>query len=225
MFVICCGMNSSAGTLLYRVTSDLVELSGSGYRIGFFEFDNAKNYIEQARDRYIVGKTAICHSWAQVLMLTHNAVAVGTYRDPRDIAISRLYRRKRRALGNSLPAIIQRLDVAIKDQMCWESLGAMFFKYEDYWPNMEQVAEKVAHHIGLPVSEGLIDRVESRNTLEESKKIVADGAYDKKTLMVTGHISKYDGMPGTWVDKMLPEQANYIYERHKDWMIEHGYEL
>jgi len=235
MYVFCCGIARSGGTLQYQLTKELVERKGLGKGGGQIHFASP---IASSGNEFVVVKTEPCQDWKAAAVRTGAAKAVNIYRDCRDVVASlmRFYGLQREWIPNhqrspKFNAITaDGCIVALDYQMEWESLlGIHSSRYEDVWPDSwhEEVV-RIAEYLGIKVSGEEAREIAAEYSIVKNLKRMAeiDGWWQPhRTLLTRGHISPRQGEPGTWKDVLTLEQVMIVERIAGDWLVSHSYDL
>lgn len=235
MYVFCCGMARSGGTLQYQLTKELVERKNLGRGGG--EVHYASPRIPD-RSGFIVVKTEPCQDWKASSVRNGAAKAVNIYRDCRDVVVSlmRFFRLQREWIPNHFRSpefgAITAGDhiVALDHQTQWEELPGIYSsKYEDVWPDRwHEEVMRIAEYLGIKVSEEEAREIAAEYSVVKNIERMAkiDGWWQpRRTLLTREHISPLRGKPGIWKDVLTQEQVMVVERIAGDWLVSHGYEL
>ena len=174
---------------------------------------------------YVAVKREEPVGWAVDMVITDVALAVGIYRDPRDVYCSLIeFRRKQKKLtGKEQTPLINLID-ALLWWKTWEPLAAYVTQYEGV--DWAQEARNIGTLLGVEVDDA--EDIAAHWSLEKNLERVRgmDQWLESAGHMLTrAHIGRNRGR-STWRETLTVDQA-WLVERMagKRWMEEHGYEL
>lgn len=223
--VFCCGMSRSGGTLQYQWVKELIESYELGGGVGFPEGTWAIKGVS-------VFKTEQCQAWMTKMISEGEAVGVGTYRDPRDVAVSLMHFFKERYkhneeykwTGSFEEVISTHLPAAIKWQGLWEQVpGILWQPYEMIMESPLLCVMQIAGFLSLSSEHApsIVEKYSLDRNVRRQRGI--DGWIDRWNSMLTKeHISPRRGR-STWETALTREQVNQVEASCKDWMKDHGY--
>lgn len=217
--IFCCGMSRSGSTVQYQITKEIAEshvLSvGMGFGIGF-KGEDAVIKTEPPKQHLIR------------LVEEDVAIAIGIYRDPRDVAASLMKWREKKGKDGSFEGVTEEWQNAIIWWNAWEPLCSYRSKYENVHPDkwyLEVLGIADILGVKMNVTEArLIAKKWSikRNLARQEKQ---SRWMDFGTMLTEAHVSDTMGM-SVWRDVLTDEQAHQVIEfAGEDWMKEHGYSI
>jgi len=233
MWVFACGMIRSGSTLQYQIAAELVELHGVGQRV---EYASEVDFPTlAARYRGLPGqkvfKAHICTPELEQLCKEGDAVALYSYRDLRDVAIS-----ASRKFGITLEDLLERgwLDQAIADGERWRAQPRVLVsRYEEVVVNLTSEVERTAQFLELQTTRPQAKRIalslsidQQRERIREAMPETARAApattleFDPHSLLHHNHI--HEGEVGGWRALSQDEQLR-LTKRYGWWLTAEGY--
>jgi len=216
-------MSRSGGTAQYQIATEIVETYalGSGAAHGPIE--------DRGTTPSVVVKKEPAHEWAIDMVKNGRAIAIGIYRDPRDVTVSLMKFLKARGKGDHTFARSRwSWENAILWWKKWEPLCAHVARYEDVHPGgWGKEAEEIASVIGIELEDGEAERIARKWCLERNKIRQGQNVQwlERRTMLVRAHVSETLG-ESVWRDVLTKEQAMQVEDfAGAKWMEEHGYSL
>ena len=232
-YIVCCGMSRSAGTAQYQMTRALVERHGLGGGDGF----GMHYYPGKRPDKWVVVKVErAMPKWLEAVR-DGRGVALGIYRDPRDVAASLMEFRRRQAelwpraeerdgtFGDILPDLCDALEWWKE----WEPLCSYMVPYEMAVMNWPREVVHMAAALGIETDgmeaiEIAADWCVQRNAqrCEEQKQWISSN----DTMLTRAHVGTRMGAIGRWREDLSDAAARLVEQiAGRDWMQAHGYSL
>jgi hypothetical protein len=233
MWVLACGMIRSGSTLQYQIAAELVERHGIGQRI---EYASEEDFpILAARYRGVPGhkvfKAHICTPELEQLCSEGDAVALYSYRDLRDVALS-----ASRKFGISLEDLLERgwLDQAIADGKRWRAQPRVLVsRYEEVVMNLTLEVERTAQFLELQTTRSQAEQIAVSLSIDQQRERIrvampeaARAAratlleFDPHSLLHHNHI--HEGEVGGW-RTLSPDEQLRLAERYGWWLTAEGY--
>lgn len=182
-------MPRSGGTLLYQLA------------------EGKPNGFAKRSKRTGIVKSEICHDWMLDRCRRGSAIAIGSYRDIRDIIVSLQGFYNRRSIYRNSVArwsieevIEQDLQKIIDNFYRWNEVCRRWYCYETELFGKYDINDTLA----------TIDRLR--------------GWIGRKSLFTKGHISSSRGV-SRWQEILTQGQLTMIYKVAGDWLKEYGYEV
>ncbi len=208
--ILVAGMRRSGSTVAFQIALELA--GGKEHSLGF---DSVKRFFRPYKN-LMVGKT---HSfWKQAE--DDKVVAINTYRDPRDIAISMMGVQNRtfaEVVSHGL------LNHAVYHQELWEKSKANRHeaRYEDFVDDLISLVYVIAQAMKMNISWEKANKIADKFSLKRNRQR-ADVAHNMRPdLLFPGHIR--DGSIGQWQGQLSGQQLEQIYEFAGDWMRKRAY--
>ena len=230
-YVVCCGMGRSGGTAQYQMVKALVERKGLGKGDGFgIHYDSA-----QRPAHWVVVKSEYATKWMEPVKRGYG-VAIGIYRDPRDVAASMMeFRRRKGELGFRERGwtfdqhIIPGFQEVMDRWRAWESVVAYAVAYEQAIQEWPYVVMQMAQVLGIEILPGEAIDIASEWCIQRNAAR-CDGMEQwidsNDTMLTKAHVGERRGMVGRWKHDLTTEQAAQIEDiAGKGWMVGHGYSL
>jgi hypothetical protein len=213
---------------MLKLTVEMRDIgTGVGFPMGDIEIP--------AHHRFAIYKSEPCRSWLKNAVLADAATAVGSYRDPRDVAASllRFYTArveyKEQECDDvwselAFPALVDALDWFSE----WEQLEPYLTKYEMVHPTgWPRFLQGCGVQIGLDITPRESKWIYSALTIGKNAKRQQEmeNWISPVTLLTKSHVSENRGRKGTFAKYLTPEQIDQVVDVAGDWMALHGYPL
>lgn len=219
--IFCCGMPRSGGTLLYQITREIAEHGNLCRGRGF------------AKESYTNGvvKADVCQPWMVDRVKAGRAIAIGSYRDLRDIIVSlrTFYSRRARIKGPkkewTVRDVLDYRGDLLEVYYCWRQVCDTWFRYEDADYPMT-VADGVAQKLNVSLSPEQKRSIVDKYDLTANERRIANQKHwmdaGPGSMLTRVHISPTRGT-STWKDVLSREDLALIEKFGGDWLREHGY--
>lgn len=235
MIIFCCGMSRSGSTVQYQIARHIAEKYLGGVGIGMSYPNIKKKLFDNAIESNIVVKSEQYIPWARDLLEKDLAIGIGIYRDYRDVVVSLMrfyriratYKEKVNRTGAFAQVIKNSGAQALRWQSRWETeKNVTFFRYEDFWPNLERMADNVAKLLNVSLSVSEIAEIEKMFTLDRNSERIdeLDDWIDiNDSLLTKAHISTNMGKPGQYMNVLTEKQIAIVEKDAGKWLENHGY--
>ena len=232
-YIVCCGMSRSAGTAQYQMVKALVERHDLGRGVGFgIHFDPDK----RTKETLVVKVERAMPKWMRAVE-QNRAIALGIYRDPRDVAASLMEFRARQSelwpraedRDGTFGDILVDLCDAVAWWKAWEPLCSYMVPYEMAVMNWPREIVQMAGVLGIETtgSEAMEIAAEwcvyrNAQRCDEQVQWIDSG----NTMLTRAHVGRRMGTIGRWRDELGGAAARLVEQiAGRDWMQEHGYSL
>lgn len=232
-YIVCCGMSRSAGTAQYQMVKDLVERHELGGGDGF----GMHHYPGKRPGELVVVKIERASSKWMKAVQEGRGVALGIYRDPRDVAVSLMEFRGRQAElwprkqgnGSTFGDILPDLCDAVEWWQAWEPLCSYMVPYEMAVMNWPREVVQIATVLGIEIDGMEAMDIAARwciyrnvQRCEEQERWISSN----DTMLTQAHIGHRMGVIGRWRHELSKAQARLVeLVAGEDWMEAHGYSL
>ncbi len=205
--------------------------SGSNY----LERDQLDGFIQRSWATSPGATVIKAHTIGPVAMTairTGEAKAVCTFRDPRDCVASDV-----QFLGRGLQASLSRVAMSLEQLRAYQTNDRILLvRYEQMMASRRREILRIADHLGVPLSDAALDRVDSMTNIDASRKLcglikarpantvlhIASHKVDPHTHLHENHIS--NARPGRWRTEFSPEQGQALTRLFRHWLVQLGYE-
>lgn len=240
-------MSRSGGTLLYQLLKLLVEMRDIGLGVGF---PMNTNYDVEPHYEFLVLKTERYYDDYADAIKSGAALAVGTWRDPRDVAASLLrfycnrecFRKSEFDANDKLirEATVEEVDVeqvwteyalpALRDAIdwfsSWEALDPYLSCYESIHPNhWTTFLRGIGIQMNLDITPKEARWLFSALTIGKNLKRQQEMTQwiSPSTMMTRSHISENLGRKGTYAKWLNDDKLAQVKEIAGEWMSLHAY--
>lgn len=235
MWVFCCGMERSGSTVQFQIAAELVEMAGMGTRIDWVpphEFPTIRQKYRTRTD-LLVFKNHVCTPDMEAEFAMGNARGLYTYRDLRGVMVSKM-----RKVQAPFEALWNNTFLAkcLNNYDKWTQLpGVLVSRYEELVVDLGAEVDRIAGHLGIPLSEEQRGQVAERFSLARQRErisaAVSAGAmrsafgqdYDRHSNLHSNHINS--GEAGAWRNQLTPRQVALVEHQAGKWLTAHGYTL
>lgn len=231
-YIVCCGMSRSGGTAQYQMVNELVERHRGGKAGGF-----GIHYLPEHRpNQWITVKVErAAQQWIRAVR-DGRGIALGIYRDPRDVAASLMeFRKNQAALGyakhrdGSFGDVLEDICDAMEWWKAWEKLVTYAIAYETASKNWPAAVVSMAMALGIKIDGAEAIDIATNWCVQRNEERCAGMDVwmgGKRTMLTRGHIGKNRGMIGRWQHELLDEQVRLVEQiAGREWMVSHGYRL
>jgi tetratricopeptide (TPR) repeat protein len=238
MLIICAGMMRSGSTLQYQIVCEIIEYLGLGMTIGWTKIpsqellDNLQNVVLR-KDKFLVIKSHNFCSEVKALVRSDQAKVVYVYRDLRDVAVS-----LNNKFTKSTKDAILWLGDRLNNYYFWASIDKIIVsRYENMINDLYGEVLKIAHYLGVAVSNDLAKSISYKLDINEQKqrinkleqdsssviKLSGNDVYDPVSQLHNNHINS--GKWGQWKESLSKEQIEHIESFAFSWFVDRGYPL
>jgi len=237
MWIFCCGMPRSGSTVQYLLTKEIVENQGVAKIIGFVRKKEFADLYQEsfAQYKYIIVKSHRYIPQALPLFESGQAKAVYTYRDMRDVVLSRI---KKRSMDFGYDVALRIVRLNLNSYHQWQRVSPILVsRYEEMITDLKQEALRIASFLEIEISDDFAVGLAQKYSLAEQIKRIANidaqgkntrqtkiGAYyDQEMQLHSDHIRS--GKSEQWKTEMSPMQIAFIEGRAYKWLLEHNYPI
>ena len=238
MLIICAGMARSGSTVQYQIVCEIIESLSLGMTIGWVKvpskelLDNLEN-VAFRKDKFLVIKSHNCSNQVQTLVEAGKVKVVYVYRDLRDVAVSLANK-----FAKSTENAISRLSIQLNNYYLWTGIDKiMVSRYETMTNNLYGEVLKIAHYLGVSVSNDLAKSISYKLDINEQKQRInkleqdsssvikssGNDVYDPVSQLHNNHINS--GKWGQWKESLSKEQIEHIESFAFSWFVDRGYPL
>ena len=222
--IVVCGMQRSGSTLLFNIINEVLK-ENKHKEDTFFEEERLYKKLLQQELSTSVKKN---HTYLpMVASRVKKGLSIGffTHRDIRDVIVSSIQKGWLENVEEWVEN--ERIRYMANNALLYAKTPNMnVISYEKLMNDKEAVIKEVATALGISLSERAIADINSRTSIENTKKKLAAIPEEKK-LLYTDQLHKNhiaDGKTGKWVDDLSADEIKVINELTKDFLLHFGYD-
>ncbi|MFT3829748.1 MAG: FkbM family methyltransferase [Opitutaceae bacterium] len=229
--LFCGGMIRSGSTLQFQIAAHLLESHALGERCAYLEPEALDKRLRDEEPTTLIRviKTHVPTPTVLGLLKEHRALALYSYRDIRDVALSAM-----RAFKIPWPEFRDNrwLETAIEAERLWtEAEGVLVQRYEDLVADLPAAIDQIAQHLGIGLQARETTELAKRFGLEaQRERLLAwehsappEATYHPRELLRRGHLAP--DAPGRWKDNLPVAVARELTARFHAWLEQHSYSL
>ena len=231
-------MKRAGSTVQYQLTTEIVERSGVGKRIGFIKPNEFEHTFDIYKDDegILVAKLHDYDKGIEKLLNRGEAKAIYVYRDLRDVSISFIEKGQRLFWRFILSGEIDNLLI---QHRLWNSLDCILVsRYENMVINLAEETKRIADFLGVELDDDSAEQIAANYSLDRQKQRIESFDYQNKgfttgvkkkikvdpySLLHENHINS--GQVGHWKTTLTPIQIGMIEYLGYDWLHEMGYQI
>jgi len=215
--LFCCGMSRSEGTHQYQIAAEVVSRLGIGKGVGF----GTNLHKSLDGEGWVVCKKEKPESW----MVDAATMAIGIYRDPRDVVCSFMRWRGEQGKYDNFEDALEETIRAVLWFMQWEPLCDYVSYYELF--NAAYEARIISSLFGKRLSINDAKEIAELYTIEKNRETMnylrAEGHWmDPHSMLTAAHIGS-EGGRSVWREVLTESQVDQIEYELGFWMETHGY--
>jgi hypothetical protein len=224
-------MQRSGSTLQFQITSHLVEMAGLGKRHEFMAPDEIPGVIGEDIAQYVVLKTHVFSDAIGAAFTRGQALGIYCFRDLRDVIVSFMHK-EQKAFAEKW--VLSRIDNNLRWYTYWTAQPRMLVsRYETLIADLPGEVARIASHLGIKLDQTTCQKIAELYSIDRQRQTIAEAIqaqrlqskvgqiFDPHSLLHTNHIRS--GEVGGWKETLTPQQADFIEEHARDWMLQHGY--
>ncbi|HEU4321796.1 MAG TPA: sulfotransferase domain-containing protein [Roseiflexaceae bacterium] len=241
MLIFCCGMYRSCSTWQYLVASEILESHGLGKRAGFLhtqqDVQNVVNRLDDT-DEHLVLKLHSFDPTCAELIRAGKAIALYSYRDIRDVAVSMAYK-----VSAPLAELVRNgiIEDAVQSFYRWTSLpGTLVQQYEAIVASPAEAVYQIAKHLHIELTASQVAAIVEHNSIETNtsrtqrlkEQLEQDGVnlddpqnalrFDDHTLLHWNHIRPQ--AHNDWRSQLSMEELLLLFPLIGTWLKDTGIE-
>lgn len=234
-WIICCGMMRAGSTLQYQLAVELATRRGPCVGLGFAtpeQFDELLARHDDTTGSLVVKAHAFLPAAAS-LLAAGNAVAIYSYRDVRDVALSLAV-----MTNKSITELYSEgtLYALLEQYACWTNFpGVLVSRYETIIENVAAEAQRIANLLGVELTAIEAADLAARYSLDRQRERIAsfadkprdktngDNRFDPQSLLHRNHVRS--GKVGGWRQELTANEVALVERVATRWLVDHDYPL
>ena len=217
--MICCGMGRSGGTRQYQIAAEVVSQLGLGRGIGFGTTLGQGVNVQETG--WVVCKRERPEAWMPAMC----DLAIGVYRDPRDVVCSFMRWRGDQGRYDDFDSALEETITAVNWFSMWESVCNYRVRYEEFDSELE--AYSIAALLGARLPKGAGRDIAVMYSVDENimaqERIREQGDWMNPNVMLTAAHIGPDRGKSVWKEKLTAAQIEQVQHELGFWMEVHGY--
>lgn len=237
MWVFCCGMMRSGSTLQYQITSEIVERTNRGKRLGFlYSPDLLRRWQAEYydADKFLVVKCHDYHDDFAQLLSGGLAKSIYIYRDIRDVVTSWMNMQQR-----TFEEVIRSNFVAdqLENYYSWTHVdNILISRYEDLILKSEGLSDeirRIAQHLNITLDWEFVSAIAHEHSLTAQVQRIREidfesngvrfghQLFDRTSQLHYNHIES--GQVEQWRDALNETQITSLENMTYDWLVDAKY--
>lgn len=229
------GMIRSASTLLYQLTSEIVERSNLGRREGYAPEAQFPLLAQRSEPSLRVFKAHVCTPELEATAKVGRAIVIYSYRDIRDVAVSAM----RKFSFPTLSALLESgwLQRAATDFYKWTAMPRVHVvRYENFVTDIAAEARAINLFIGAPLDHDAASALASEFTFEKQKdrirqipkpkdaaEVALQTNFDRHHLLHHNHL--HLGEVGKWRELLTADEKRSLQSHFGAWLRHANYAI